>query len=320
MRRITRLASMFLLLAIVPGLHAQSLQEVRALVDARAAGAPAAAEALARKSAGDAEVWVLLTRARLQSRQPEKAIAAARKATQLAPDNAQAFYWLGNAYGNRIGQVNMLSKLALAPKLRDAFEGAVRLDPALLDARSSLAEFYLLAPAAIGGGVDKARAQAVAIGRYDRARGLLVQGRIATHQKNPGQALKVYQQAHALKPRDAQVRIALIVAYQDSARWKEAFEATKQWTVEEPGKAAAWYQLGRIAAESGQFLGEGEAALRKYLTLAREPGSPEPQHARYRLGQVLGHAGRKQEARVELQAALKIDPGFKAASEALSKL
>jgi len=315
-----RLVPMVLLLAASAGASAQSLQEVRSLVEARKPAAPAAAEALVKRTPDDADAWVVVTRARLQARQPEKAIAAAQKATQLAPTNAQAFYWLGNAYGNRIGEVNMLSKMALAPKLRDAFEQAVRLDPALLDARSSLSEFYLQAPAAMGGGVDKARAQASAIGKYDRARGLLVQARIAMHEKKPEQALAAYEQAHALKPRDAQVRLALISAYQAGARWKDAYAMATKWTSEEPRNAAPLYQVGRIAAESGQYLGEGEAALRKYLTLALEPGNPEPKHARYRLGQVLGQAGRKEEARVELQAALKIDPAFKPAREAMASL
>lgn len=214
----------------------------------------------------------------------------------------------------------MLSKMTMAPKLRDAFEQAVRLDPALVDARSSLIEFYLLAPGAIGGGIDKARAQATAIAKYDRARGYVAQGRIAAHEKKPAEALKAYEQAYATKPGDAELRLSLILAYQQAKRWKDAYAMAKQWTVDQPGKAKPWYQIGRIAAESGQYLPEGEAALRSYLKLGRETGDPEPKHARYRLGQILARAGRKDEARAELQAALKIDPKFKEAKDALAAL
>ncbi|MFZ2753120.1 MAG: hypothetical protein WAZ48_06690 [Lysobacteraceae bacterium] len=70
----------------------------------------------------------------------------------------------------------------------------------------------------------------------------------------------------------------------------------KQWTIDEPGKANPWYQIGRLAAGSGQYLVEGEAALRTYLKLGRETGDPEPKHARHRLGQILAKAGRKDEA------------------------
>lgn len=301
-------------------LAAKTLPEVRAMVESKSSGALAAAEALTKATPNDANAWVLLVRARLQAKQAEKAIAAGEKATAVGAKNAQAFYWLGNAYGNRIGEVGMLSKMSMAPKLRDAFEQAVKLDPALVDARSSLIEFYLQAPGAIGGGIDKARAQATAIARYDRARGLMAQGRIAMHEKKPADALKAYEQAYALKPNDAQLRLSLILGYQEAKRWKDAYAMARQWTVDEPKKAKPWYQIGRIAAESGQYLPEGEAALRTYLKLGRETGDPEPKHARLRLSQILAKAGRKDEARAELQAALKIDPKFKEAKDALAAL
>lgn len=306
--------------ALSASASAKTLPEVQALVESKAPGALAAAEALTKATPNDVNAWVILVRARLQARKAEKAIAAGEKAIALGPKNAQAFYWLGNAYGNRLGEVGMLSKMSIAPKLRDAFEQAVKLDPALIDARSSLLEFYLQAPAMMGGGVDKARAQALAIAKYDPSRGFMAQGRIAMHEKKPGEALKAYEQAYALKPDSAQLRLALVMGYQQAKRWKDAYAMAKRWTVDEPKKAAAWYQIGRIAAESGQYLPEGEAALRAFLTLAREPGDAEPKNAHYRLGQVLSKAGRKDEARAELQAALKIDPQLKEAKEALAAL
>ena len=299
---------------------AKTLPEVQTMVESKASGALAAAEALTKATPNDANAWVMLTRARLQAKQAEKAIAAAEKATAIGAKNAQAFYWLGNAYGNRIGEVGMLSKMTLAPKLRDAFEQAVKLDPALIDARSSLIEFYLQAPGAIGGGIDKARAQATAIAKYDRAQGLTAQARIAMHEKKPAEALKAYESAYALKPNDTQIRMSLIRMYQEVKRWKDAYALAKQWSVNEPRTAKPLYQIGRLAAESGQYLAEGEAALRMYLKLGRETSDPELKHARYRLGQILAKAGRKDEARAELQTALKIDSKFAEAKAALAAL
>ncbi len=117
-----------------------------------------------------------------------------------------------------------------------------------------------------------------------------------------------------------QIRLSLILLYQQAKRWKDAYTLAKQWSVDEPRKAKPWYQIGRLAAESGQYLAEGEAALRTYLKLGRETGDPEPKHARYRLGQILAKAGRKDEARAELQAALKIDPKLAEAKAALTAL
>jgi tetratricopeptide (TPR) repeat protein len=311
-----------LLMAVctAPVAIARTLPEVQAMVESKASGALVAAEALTREMPNEANAWVLLTRARMQAKQSEKAIVSAEKAAAIGPKNAQALYWLGNAYGNRIGEVGMLSKMTMAPKLRDAFEQAVKLDPALIDARSSLIEFYLQAPGAIGGGIDKARAQATAIAKYDRAQGLTSQARIAMHEKNWPQALKHLEAARVLKPADARIRMQLIVLYQESKRWADANAAIKRWMVEEPNSNTAQYQMGRLAAISSLYLVEGEAALRKYLTMPRGKDDPEPKNARYRLGQVLIHANRKDEAKAELQAALKLDPKFKDAKDALAAM
>lgn len=321
MRTTRTLLLISLLLMSVSSLAvAATLPEVQALVEARSPSALKAAEALAKATPRDAGAWIALTRARLQAGKAETAIESGEQATELAPKNAQAFYWLGNAYGNRIGQVGMLSKMTMAPKLRDAFEQAVALDPALVDARSSLVLFYLQAPSAVGGGIDKARAQAAAIAKYDRAKGYLAQAQIAAHEKKPDQMIKAYESAVALKPGDDAMRLTLILVYQQEKQWADAYAAIRKWSAERPDAVKPKYQLGRMASLSGQYLQEGEAALRAYLKLPRGKDDPANEHAYYRLGLVLAKAGRREEARANLQAALKIDPKFKEAKAALAEL
>ncbi len=300
--------------------RAADLTDVQAMLKARATGALPAAEALVKAEPKNGDAWTALTQACVYAKKYEQAVAAGGKAVELAPKSAQAHYWLGNALGNRIGQVGMIGKMSMAPDLRDAFEQAVKLDPTLTDARNSLVEFYLQAPSAIGGGVDKAKAQAAAMAKYDRAAGLGAQIRIAMHEKNWAQAVKYGEAAFALKPGDARVRQQLIVLYQEAKRWPDAYAAVKKWIADEPASNNAHYQLGRLAAESGQYLSEGEAGLRKYMTMPRGKDDPEPKNAQYRLGQVLAKAGRKDEARAAFQVALKLDPKMKEAKAALSAL
>lgn len=321
MRIAPALLSLSLLLAFAaPGAEAATLSEVQSLLEARNPSALKAAEALAKATPKDAGAWIALTRARLQAGKAEAAIESGERATEAGPKNAQAFLWLGNAYGNRIGEVGMLSKMAMAPKLRDAFEQAVALDPTLVDARNALVLFYLQAPGAIGGGIDKARAQAAAIAKYDRAKGFLAQAQIASHEKKPDQAIKAYESAVASKPGDDSLRLGLILLYQQEKRWADAYNAIRKWSAESPDAVKPKYQLGRMASLSGQYLQEGEAALRAYLKLPRGKEDPASQHAYYRLGLVLAKAGRKDEARANLQAALKIDPKLKEAKAALAEL
>ena len=54
--------------------------------------------------------------------------------------------------------------------------------------------------------------------------------------------------------------------------------------------------------------------------MPRGMDDPAPKHAHYRLGQVLAQAGRKDEARAAYQTALKLDPKFKDAKDALAAL
>jgi tetratricopeptide (TPR) repeat protein len=300
--------------------HAQSVAAVNAKIDARAPTALAAAEALAKAEAADAQAWIALARARMQAGKAELAIAAAEKATKLAPKDAQAFRWLGSAYGMRIGQVGMFSKLTLAPKLRAAFERAVQLDGGLHEARYALIEFYLQAPGAIGGGIDKAKAQANEMGKRDAAQGQIGHARIALHEERPADALKHYAAALAAKPSDTKVRLAVAAGYQHLERWDDAFRLLRAWTAEDPAAAAAWYQLGRAAALSGKSLDEGAAALEKYLALPHGRDDPEAKHALYRLGQVHAKAGRKAQARQALDRALALDPKFEDAKAERAKL
>jgi tetratricopeptide (TPR) repeat protein len=309
-----------LVLGLVAAPPAHSLVAVQAKIDARAPAALAAAEAYAKSNPGSAPAQVALARARMQAGQAEKAIAAAEKATKLAPNDAQAFRWLGSAYGMRIGQVGMFGKMSLAPKLRAAFERAVQLDPALLEARFALVEFYMLAPGAIGGGIDKAQAQAREIGKRDPGQGQLAQASIALHQERAGDAVKHFAAALAARPADPKVRLAVAAGYQRLERWDDAFRLLRAWIAEPAAPAAAWYQLGRAAAVSGRSLDDGVAALEKFMQMARGPDDPEPKHALYRLGQIHAKAGRKPQARAALDRALALDPKYDDAKAERAKL
>jgi tetratricopeptide (TPR) repeat protein len=300
--------------------YAASVSDVQSMLKTNASGALLAAEALVKAEPKNGEAWIALAQARVYAKQYEKAIDAGEKAVGLSPKNAQAHYWLGNALGSRIGQVGMLGKMSIAPKLHDAFEQAVKLDPSLSDARNSLIQFYLQAPSVAGGSVDKAKAQAAAMAKYDRATSLGAQARIAMHEKNWAQAVKYGEAAMTLKPDDAKMRQQLIVLYQETKRWSDAYAAVKKWIAQSPNSNNAYYQLGRLAAESGQYLPEGETALRTYLKMPRDAEDPQPKNAHYRLGQVLAKVGRKDEARAAFQAALKLDPKMREAKDALAAL
>ena len=319
-RLATFMLALGLAIAMAGPASAQTLASVTAQVDVRVPGSLAAAEAFAKANPKNAAAWSLLARARIHAGQADKAIDAAERATKLAPNDAQAFRWLGTSYGARIGQVGMFGKMSIAPKLRDAFERAVQLDGDLLEARNALIEFYAQAPGALGGGIDKAKAQAVQIGKRDAAQGQLAHARIALFEKRQADALKHFAAALAAKPADPKVRMAVAAGYQQLERWDDAFRLLRAWTGEATAPGMAWYQLGRAAAVSGQALDEGAAALEKFLAMPRERDDPEPKNALYRLGQIHARAGRKPQAKVAFDRALALDPKYEDAKAERAKL
>ncbi len=295
-------------------------QELKGQLDAGDKKALPNAEAFAKANTKNTEALILLTRARLQAGKGKLAVESAQKAVSLSPNNAQAQFWLGNAYGSHIGEVGMLSKMSLAPKLRDAFEATIRLEPNNLDARESILQFYLQAPSVVGGGKDKAVLQVKEIAKRDAARGHLAQAQIYMAEKNTAAALKSYEAAYSAKPSDASIRLALGIGYQQANRWNDAFKHFRAWVVQDDKAGVAWYQIGRSSALSGQLLDEGIAALKKYLGMPHGANEPQNKNAYYRLGQLYAKAGQNAEAKAAFQSALKLDPGYKEVKAELAKL
>ena len=305
---------------------AATLAEVEALVKRGDPRALAAAEALVEANEGNARAWILLTRAQLRRGQDVEAVESAEQAVELAPDDAQAQFWLGNALGNRIGQVNMLRKMAMAPDLRDAFEAAVRLDPALLDAREALIQFYLNAPSAMGGGAEKAALQVAEIARRNPVRGHLAQAGIHRFNKDQAAVARSIDAAVAAAPRlpqdDIDSRVGVAINLVALERHDQALAFLQLWAAAQPQVAAPHYQLGRLAAISGQHVDAGVAGLKRYLdpALAKRDMDPSPANAWWRLGQIEAKGGDAAAARTAFETALKLEPDHAEAKKGLAAL
>lgn len=310
----------FLFLAVAAPVSAASVAEAEALLKARDPRAAAVVATLLAAKPQDVQARVLHTQLLLQQRKAGDALDFAEDTVEMAPRSALAHYWLGRAYGARIGQVGMLSKMSMAPKLRTSFERAVELDPNLHGARSALVEFHLQAPSIVGGSVDEARRQANELLRRDPPRGHYALASVLANEGKEEEARKAYLAAYAARPEQAEYRMAAGIVHQQAGDWDQAFAVFEAWTRDDPKATSAWYQLGRAAALSGKRLESGADALRRFLALPATPGDPEPKHAWYRLGQVLAQAGDKAGARTAFQQALKADPKFAEPKAELARL
>lgn len=216
----------------------------------------------------------------------DAAIKHLEKATDLAPDQVDYLLNLAGLYGNKAGAANMFSQIRLAGKIRDLLEHAVRLAPANPDARQALVQFYSQAPAVVGGGSAKAHEQADALLALDPARGRAAKAGVFARDKQYAEAFALYE---------------------------AALQAT-------PDDYATLYQVGRLAALSGQRLEQGRAALDRCLALPAPEGAPPHAAAHWRLGLIHEKLGDPAAARAAYQASLQADPKFAQARAALKKL
>lgn len=247
------------------------------------AEAQALLEEITAREPANAEAWHSLGITRLARQDPEPAIAALEKATQLAPTNSQYHLQLGHAYGLAAAKGGLFAKMGNARKCKAAYEQAVALDPANINARWSLMEFCRQAPAIVGGGLELAYAQADEIARLDARRGRAARASLLAAEKK-------YDQAFAL--------------YDEALR-------------EQPGDPDSLFHVGRLAAQSGQQLDRGLAALRE---LATHPDRQADARIHTFIGNILERLGDKPGAVAAYEAAVAGDPKFTRALEALRRL
>ncbi len=123
----------------------------------------------------------------------DQAITHLQRAVDLQGSQSDYHYWLGRAYGEKTKRSGLLKQAGLAKKVRMAFEQAVMLDPNNVAARAALGNFYAQAPRFMGGGIDKAAEQAVALTALDALQGKLLKARILEEQKKPSDAEASYK-------------------------------------------------------------------------------------------------------------------------------
>jgi tetratricopeptide (TPR) repeat protein len=283
------LLSTLLLLAAGPLLSASpQFDAARELYQQRKnAEARAAFEQVVAAEPTNLEAQQFLGRTWMRLDDPEAAIKVFEKLVAAAPNQSGYHRELGDAYGRKAQKAGLgFSGLGAARKCRAAYEKAVELDPASLEARQSLLGFYQQAPGIVGGGMDKAHAQADEMIKLDAVRGKIAKAGLYTREKKFDEAFALFEQTLAVQPDDY----------------------------------AALYQFGRLAADSGQRLDRGLEALKKCLAMTPPAGAPGHAPTHWRIGNIWEKKGDKTAAKSAYEAALAVDPKFQPAAEALKKL
>ena len=259
----------------------------------------------------------------MNANEPAKAERKFEEAVKADPKVALYHLWLGRAVGDQAQDASIVRQPFMARRVKAEFEKAVELDPTLLDARDGLISFYLQAPAVMGGSLEKAKEQQRLIAAQDAMRGHSAAVNIAWHQRDTVATERALQAAVATAPDSVFPTIRLGQMQAQWGRTAAAFATFDAFLARHPDDIAVRFQVARLAAVSGQQLPRGERILGELLALPDWPtGGSRPGKAavHFRLGMIREKSGKTDDARASYQAALKVDPNFQLAKDALAAL
>lgn len=161
-------------------LRAKKFSEAERVANARLAQDPSDAAALAAK----AEAIVAMQR----TGRIDEAVRLGEQCVAAHPQQSGCYLALGDALGAKAKHAGPVSAMGYAAKIRDAFFRAVELDPYNTDARFALLDYYMQAPALVGGGKGKARSLAAQTEAINPAAARLMQAQLALANEDYAQA------------------------------------------------------------------------------------------------------------------------------------
>jgi len=309
-------AALFVCLLIEPASAAPSPSEL--LAAGRVDDALHTLQQQIQRSATDAESYNLLCRAYFMLEDWDRGIAACERARDLDPQNSLYYLWLGRIYGEKADHAGFWSAAGLARKTRNAFERAVELDPKSWEARTDLAEFYLEAPGIVGGGKDKARAQADAIMPLNPGMAHWVLGRIAERNKDAASAEREYRAAVVASHSGSRAWLDLAGFLRRTNRFDEMEQALRNLESSPLDHPPSLMDGASMLLRTGRDLHLAVRLLRRYLSSPVEEGPAFKEHDL--LGQLLEKQGDRQAAAEEYRAALALAGNYTRAREDLKRV
>jgi tetratricopeptide (TPR) repeat protein len=273
---------------------------------------------LVKQHPGDANLRVWLGKTCLKLRRWDDAVLQFAKATEIDPRDGVFRLWLGRAYGNKADHASFLSAYGLARDTVKSFEAAAQLSPANLDIRFDLLEFYLQAPGIVGGGKDKAEAQAREIAKMSPRMGHTARARILEDAKDWDRARNELIQATLKFPKDASAFVDLAGFFMRRRMYVNAEEAAQKAIALEGSKEARML----LAAAQIENARNGSGALKALQDLAAgtlsddDPGFEE---VYYWLGRAYLAQAQNAEARKAFETSLRFDPDYRRSRDALKK-
>jgi tetratricopeptide (TPR) repeat protein len=321
---IPRLAALLALLCLVAASvfcgAADSVSPKELLLDGRTDAAIRLLQERIHSAPRDAEAYHLLTRTYFYMQRWDDAAAAAEKAVALDSANSDYQLWLARAVGEKAEHSSFVTAVRMVPKIRNAFERAVQLNGSSVEARTDLAEFYMEAPAFLGGGKDKALAQARALAALDEAAAHWVKARLAEHAKQYDVAEQEYRAAISSSKQPGPRWLDLAGFYRQRGRFDQMEEAVRQATAQDPPLSSVPYDAALLLFHAGRDFPQAITLLRQYLAAGPQPESAPAYQAYYLLAEILEKQGDRQAAAAEYRAAISLAHQFEPAQAGLRRV
>lgn len=270
-----------------------------------------------RHSGNDAESSNLLCRAYFMLEDWDHAIEACERARALDPHASLYELWLGRAYGEKADRAGFFSAAGLAKKVRTSFERAVELDPNSWEARADLVEFYLDAPGIVGGGRDKAQAQANDVARFNPAVGHWIAARIAAKNHDTASAEREYRAAITANQSLGRAWVDLAALLLRNNRPDDMEQVLHNLESAPVEQHEALRDGASVLLRAGRNFPMAIRLLRRYLSSPAEEAPAFKAHDM--LGQLLEKQGDREAAVVEFRAALSLAHTYTRAEEDLKR-
>jgi tetratricopeptide (TPR) repeat protein len=304
------------LLAVSLPLRADVAQADSFLQQGRVDEAAALLHEMVKAHPENAKARQLLCRIYYAQEMADEAIRECELAAVANPSDSDTQMWLGRAYGLKASKANALSAFSLAKKVRTAFERAVQLNPANVHAMSDLGEYYVAAPAIVGGGLDKAQRLAQQLQPYSAARYHRLLAEIANKKKDTATAEAEYRGA-AAAGKTAEAFIDLAQFYQEQGQPDKALAAVQAGVEADRRNDSVLVDAASIVTAVNRSPELAERLLREYLSSpAKSDGAPAFK-VHVQLGDLLMKQGDIAGAHREYAAALAMASNYVPARKAM---
>ncbi|MGA9640932.1 MAG: tetratricopeptide repeat protein [Terriglobales bacterium] len=314
MKRLTQIFVFLLLpLATLSATTADSAQNLLT------AGRIDDAIAALRTAPSDAESANLLCRAYLAVGDLNRAESSCKQAVALDPNNGRYHRWLGHVYGEKADHANFLSAAGLAGKTRQELERGVELSPHDVEARADLAEFYFEAPGVVGGGHDKARAQAKILGTTSPFLEHWVYAHIAERNNAPDVAEREYRTMIEVSHGDAEAWLDLALFFRHQKRFDDMEAALIKASESPITKPDVLVDVAQNLYRTGRNPALAIQVLQRYLASGPVEQAPAFK-AHYLLGTIYERQGDKSAAAREYRTSLSLARQFGLAQQALNRV